>query len=135
MGNHNVKITNPKGEWRYHFAEPVTLYVAKDFLTKYGPAPIGWQYQVVNLNKKRRKYADYIVITGFDTQGDFVDQRKARVQTSNGWYTPRMAIRDMRALGASWFCREKVYTQEVSQEYSHEVASEANSEDSRKEAV
>lgn len=111
MANHNVLITNPQGDRRYQFVENVSLYEAKDWLTEYGPAPIGWKYQVVNLNKRRRTYADHVLITGFNTEGEFVDQRKARVPTNHGWYTPRMAIRDMRARGASWFTREKIWEQ------------------------
>lgn len=113
MGNHNVLITNPKGGRRYQFPETVSLDVCRDFLIEFGPAPIGWHYQIVNLNKRKKKNPEYVLIQGFDEDNTLVDQRKTRVRHNNGrWYTPRMAKRDARKQGAIWFTREKVFKEE-----------------------
>jgi hypothetical protein len=115
MGNHNVLIVNPKGERRHQFAENVSLDVARDFIHEYGPAPIGWHYQIVNLNKRKRRLPDHVMVFGLKAVADtnevvIVDERKARVKHNNGrWYTPRMAKRDARAQGAQWFVTKKVW--------------------------
>jgi len=109
MGNFNVLITNPQGERSHHFHENVTRSTASKWLFEYGPAPIGWQYQIVNLNKKPRKQTDHILIQGFSKDGDLVGQVKARQKTNYGWYTVRMAKRDLRKQGASYFTQEKVW--------------------------
>lgn len=119
MGNHNILITNPKGERRHQFIENQLMRVCRDWMDVYGTAPIGWNYQIVNLNKKARKNLDHILIRGYGPNretGDIelLDERKARVKHNNGrWYTPRMAKRDARAQGAIWFSREKVYEEQL----------------------
>lgn len=113
MGNHNILITNPKGESRQQFVEDVTRDQCKEWLDEFGPPPIGWFYQIVNHNKNVRKHPEYILIQGFKEEDGkivLVDQRKARVMHNNGrWYTPRMAKRDARVQGAEWFTREKIW--------------------------
>ena len=109
MGNHNILITNPQGERRHQFIENTSRDECRDWLIEYGPAPIGWNYQLINLNKKKRKYPECVLVQGFTQYGELVEQRKARVHTSRGWYTVRMAKRDLLKMGASYFTKEKVW--------------------------
>ena len=78
-------------------------------MEEYGPAPVGWMYQITNLNRKKRTLPECILLTGFSKDGSFVAQTKARHKTNNGWYSVRMAKRDLRKQGASWFSQEKVW--------------------------
>jgi hypothetical protein len=119
VGNHNILITKPNGERRNQFVENLTLDECKDWLNKHSPAPIGWNFQVINLNKKKRNYPLGILITGFSKDGTFIDQTMARHKTNYGWYTVRMAKRDLRKKGASYFAQEKVWddgTEEITYE-------------------
>lgn len=117
MGNYNVQITNPKGETRKEFAENVSLKEAHKWLRMYRPAPIGWKYEVVNVvnpDQRKRKYPDHLLVHGFkvneEGELELIDSRKARVRHNNGrWYTKKMAKRDSRALGATYFTQEKVW--------------------------
>lgn len=119
MGNHNIEIVDPKGGKKLVFPEDVLLQECKEWLSEYRPAPIGWHYNIVNHNKKPRKYPDYVMMLGFDPDGKLVDERKARVRTNHGrWYTPRMAKRDARAQGASFFIRQKVFLNGKGQDHS-----------------
>lgn len=109
MGNHNVLITNPKGERVHQFRDNVSLDQCKEWIEEFGPAPIGWHYQIINLNKKPRKYPDYILLKGYDAEGELKDIRKVGVKHNRGWYTPKKGKRDGRRQGAIWFSREKVW--------------------------
>lgn len=110
MGNHNILIINPKGVRRLQFAEDVSRNECTEWLYEYGPAPIGWHYQIVNNNKKKRLHPDFILVQGFNAENQLVDQRKAKVKHNNGrWYSVRMAKRDARKQGAIWFTREKIW--------------------------
>lgn len=85
----------------------------KDWLEEYGPAPIGWFYQIVNLGKTPRRRPEYTNLIGFDKDDNVVDTREVHVRHNNGrWYTPKMGKRDARALGAVWFIQEKVWPKE-----------------------
>lgn len=109
MGNHNILITDPKGVRRHQFLENQTMDACKKWLLEYGPAAIGWNYQLINTNKKRRNFPEHILVTGFSKDGEFINQIKARHKTNYGWYTVRMAKRDLRKQGASYFAQEKVW--------------------------
>jgi hypothetical protein len=114
MGNHNILITNPKGERKHQFADNVSLDKCKDYLEEFGPAPIGWHYQIINANKKKRTYPKYILLQGYkdtdDGSYELVDTRKARVKMNSGrWYSMKRAKKDARAQGATWFTREKIW--------------------------
>lgn len=113
MGNHNILITNPKGERKHQFAENVRMEECKEWLQEYGPPPLGWKYQIVNLNKRNRVYPEYILLMGYkdnDEGYELVDTRKARVKNNKGgWYTMRRAKKDARMQGATWFTREKIW--------------------------
>ena len=109
MANHNVLITNPQGERRNQFHENVSLDDAKDWLEEFGPAPIGWNYQIINTARKKRKQVDHILVQGFGKEGNMIASTRARHRTNYGWYTVRMAKRDLRKLGASYFTQEKVW--------------------------
>ena len=109
MANHNVLITNPQGERKYHFHENVTRKEATAFIEEYGPAPIGWSYQIYNFNRKKRINPEHILIQGFTKDGEFIASTEARHKTNNGWYSVKMAKRDLRKQGASWFTQEKIY--------------------------
>ena len=110
MGNHNILITNPKGERTKKFAEDISLNEAKNWLYEFGPAPIGWQYQITNSARKKKYSPDHILLMGYAKNGEFVASTKANHKTNSGWYTVKMAKRDLRKQGASWFTREKVYS-------------------------
>lgn len=109
MGNYNIVITNPKGEQSLKLAENNTMEYCKKWYEEFGPAPIGWNYQIKNMNKKPREYPDHILIQGFGKDGSFITSTKARHKTNNGWYSVRMAKRDLRKQGASYFTQEKVW--------------------------
>jgi hypothetical protein len=111
MANWNVRITNPKGEERNHFPVNHSKEGCEKWIEEYGPAPIGWKYELVNTRPNRRKYPLYTLLRGFDAGGDLVDERKTHIKHNNGrWYTPKMAKRDARMQGAIWFKREKVWS-------------------------
>lgn len=109
MGNHNVLITKPSGEWRHEFPENVTREEADKWLKTYGPAPQGWKYQIVNLNKPKKVNPDSVLVQGFSKDGEFIASTHARHKTNNGWYSIKDAKRDLRKQGASFFTTEKVY--------------------------
>lgn len=114
MANHNVLITNPQGERRHEFVDNRTRAECQSWMTVFGPAPIGWKYQIINLHKNERKYPNHIEITGYklneEGEEEVVDVRKARFQHNNGhWYTPKQAKKDARGQGAQWFKRKKVF--------------------------
>jgi len=110
MGNHNIQIMDPKGNKKLHFPEDTSFKECRKWLVEFGPAPIGWHYNIVNHNKKPRKYPAYIRLLGFDLKGKLIDERKARVEMNDGkWYTVRKAKRDARALGANVFVKQKVW--------------------------
>lgn len=110
MGNHNVLITNPKGEKRLQFSEDTSRWSCKKWLEEYGPAPIGWFYQIINNNKNKRKHPLYTILKGLDIEGEVVDIRKARIKlNNNSWYTLRRAKRDSKRLGSITFKREKIW--------------------------
>ena len=116
MGNHNVEITNPDGKSHLYYLENTTHDYCRKFLVEYGPAPIGWRYRIVNVNKKIRPRPEHTLIQGFKRNEEggfnFVASKKVFVQTNGHWYTPKMAKRDLRKMGAEWFTREKVWKQE-----------------------
>jgi len=108
MGNHNVLKTNPTGDRSNAFPENVTRDQCVEWLKTYGPAPKGWHYQITNSNRdKKRKHPEHVLVTGFAKDGTFVNHVEARHKTNDGWYTVRMAKRDLRKQGASWFTTEK----------------------------
>ena len=109
MGTHyNILITNPIGVRTYLFIDPVSLDICKEWRATYQP-PKGWFYQTINLQRKVRLKFDHILITGFTPSGEFIAQVEAGHKTNNGWYSVKMAKRDLRKQGASWFKREKVW--------------------------
>ena len=110
MGNYNVVVTNSKGDRKNIFPENVPMDVAKKWVADRVPAPIGWQYQVLNLNKKPRVHPEHVLVLGFNQEGELVDERKTRVILNTGhYYTPKRAKKHMRAMGAITFTREKVW--------------------------
>lgn len=109
MGNYNILVTNTQGDRHLKFQENVPMDDCKKWLEEYGPAPVGWMYQIKNCNKKERVYPDHVLIQGFSKDGQFIASVKARHQTNYGWYTVRMAKRDLRKQGASYFTQEKVW--------------------------
>lgn len=113
MPNYNIFITSPKGDRRYEFHENKTMDECKKWVDTYGPAPIGWKYQVVNRNKTPRRRPLYTVLHSWvlnDGNLEYFDNRKVFVQLNDGsWYTPKRAKQDLRAMGATKFQREKVW--------------------------
>lgn len=116
MGNHNVQVTNPKGARNYVFLDNQTLDVCQKWLRETAPAPIGWTYEVVNLNKKVRKQPQYILITGWKDTPEgpdgykVVGQRRAKTRMTNGQFlTGKMARRQLKAEGAMWFTHDKIW--------------------------
>jgi hypothetical protein len=102
------------GQPQHQFADNVSLDKCKDYLEEFGPAPIGWHYQIINANKKKRTYPKYILLQGYkdtdDGSYELVDTRKARVKMNSGrWYSMKRAKKDARAQGATWFTREKIW--------------------------
>lgn len=122
MGNHNILITNPQGERRHQFSENTSRDECVSWLKEYRPAPIGWSYQIVNLNRKKRKLPEHILVQGFTKEGEFIDQLKANHQSNFGWYTVKMAKRDLRKRGAHYFTRDKVWPNETTEGESQSAA-------------
>jgi hypothetical protein len=110
MGNYNVLITNPLGERSLVFTEGVSQDSAKKWLVDHPPAPVGWHYQMRNTDRKKRRMPESILVTGFTKDGDYVGQMHCNHKTNFGWYTVKMAKRDLRAQGAHRFLREKVWS-------------------------
>ena len=113
MGNHNILVTNPKGTRTYVFADNLTRRECQDHLDEIAPAPIGWYYQIVNLNKKPQRRPLYTLIQGFTRDGELVGQRKAHIHYADRWEAPKRVKRELRALGAVSFSREKVWEELV----------------------
>lgn len=110
MGNYNVLITNPQGERRHYFHENVGMDEAKKFLREYGAAPIGWFYQLVNLNKQKHYKLKEISVLGYTEDGSFKDERKAGIKMNDGkWYRPRHAKRDIRSYYNTQIDLEKLF--------------------------
>ena len=109
MGNYNILITNPQGERRHQFVDNTGMRECNKWLEEYGPAPIGWFYQLVNLNKKPRIRPDHILICGFNPEGDFVGSVKCHQYINGHWFSPKQAKDTLRKQGAITFTREKVW--------------------------
>lgn len=110
MPNHNILITNPQKEQSFQFRENVTREECEEFVRKYVPVAKGWSYQIVNLNRKNHTpNPDWVVVTGISKDGEFIHSLKAGHKTNNGWFTIKMAKRDLRRQGASFFVLEKVW--------------------------
>lgn len=110
MGNHNVQITNPDGQKRLYFEENATRDICEEVYKHLCPIAKGWNVQIVNLNRKNHQLKpDYILVIGKDKDGNFISTTKAGHKTNFGWYTVKMAKRDLRKQGASYFTTEKVW--------------------------
>lgn len=115
---YNVQIRSPSGDTEMALKEEVSLDDAKLLRKEFRKDALkGWSYTIINTQPRARKHLEHVVVNGFDRKGSLVDKRLARVKTNQGWYTPRMAKRDMRALGASWFTRENVYEEIPAKSY------------------
>lgn len=118
MANHNILIKNPRGDRSLQFVDNRTMKECRYWLEEYGPAPIGWFYQIVNMHKRNRKYPLYTLIQGFDVDNNIIDQRKANVKTNGGWYSVKDAKRDARRVAyaqgkaIAYFTREKIWKEE-----------------------
>lgn len=113
MGNHNVEIINPQHEKTRHFEENKSLQECQKFMKEIGNPPKGWVYQIINTVKKDVSKPEFILVQGFTKDGVLVGQTRAGHRSNWGWYTVKMAKRDLRRQGATYFTRENIWeTQE-----------------------
>lgn len=110
MGNYNILITNPSGGRRHQFAENQGMRECKDWMEEFGPAPIGWAYQIVNMNKRPEKLLDHVEIKGYKEDGTIVGTYRAnKLEDGVRSLSPKEAKKTLRALGAVYFTRNKVW--------------------------
>ncbi len=106
----NVLIKNPLGDRRHEFPEPgVSRREAEAWIQQYGPAPKGWQYQVVNLHRKPKRILTHTKLVGFSRENTVVGTITVEVVQKGERYTLKQAKRDLRYKGASYIIKEKAY--------------------------